>query len=203
MAELGRDTDSLPPSVQRFEEMSHEDALGRIRERSIQVMRESRNQAKRIKAVRDSLRKAGLAHHVDESPEEREALARAERDLHEYREVYRSCLRPRSRVVFRPSVRRGSHRRQSRPAASRSRGSRRVTARSTGPPGDDDPGGEGEPPGLALSAGWRSASPDLHSADVAAHPLCPVAAAGSRRIYQPCRQPAALTERGAARWLFP
>jgi hypothetical protein len=48
------------------------------------------------------------------------------------------------------------HARQSRPAASRTRGSRRTTARSTGPPGDDDPGGESEPPGLAN--GWRSRS---------------------------------------------
>lgn len=42
-----------------------------------------------------------------------------------------------------------------RPAATRTRGSRRVTARSTGPPGDDDPDGESEPPGLG--AGWRPA----------------------------------------------
>jgi hypothetical protein len=47
------------------------------------------------------------------------------------------------------------HSRQARPAATRTRGSRRVTARSTGPPGDDDPGGESEPPGLVLG-GWRS-----------------------------------------------
>jgi hypothetical protein len=47
------------------------------------------------------------------------------------------------------------HARQSRPTATRTRGSRRVTARCTGPPGDDDPGGESEPPGLVLS-GWRS-----------------------------------------------
>lgn len=38
----------------------------------------------------------------------------------------------------------------------RRRGSRRVTARSSGPPGDDDPGGESEPPGLG-HIGWRSA----------------------------------------------
>lgn len=63
-----------------------------------------------------------------------------------------------------------------RTAPSRSRGSRRVTARSTGPPGDDDPGGEGEPPGLVVPSGWRS---DRRSAGVRLAGHTPVGRGGS------------------------